>query len=94
MSISGDDQQLQMGVGEGMPPPLPPNQARDWHASTTPDLRNHFVVKLARAIFANPDPAAVRGQPIQDVLRYARNVEKGIRFTSYKRSYRRRETVG
>ena len=37
--------------GEGMAPPEPPSQVKDWHSSITPDLRNHLVGKLVKVCF-------------------------------------------
>lgn len=35
-------------VGEEIPPPEPPSQARDWHASVTPDLRSQEIGKFVK----------------------------------------------
>uniref|UniRef100_A0A914I517 histone acetyltransferase n=1 Tax=Globodera rostochiensis TaxID=31243 RepID=A0A914I517_GLORO len=51
---------------------------RDWHASITPDLRNHLVGKLVKAIFPYPNPEAIRDRRIRDLLCYARKVENDI----------------
>nr|CAD2162157.1 unnamed protein product [Meloidogyne enterolobii] len=70
--------QQQFSSNDGMPLPEPPATTRDWHASITPDLRNHLVGKLVKAIFPSPDPAAIHDQRIRDLITYARKVEKDM----------------
>uniref|UniRef100_A0A915LWY2 histone acetyltransferase n=1 Tax=Meloidogyne javanica TaxID=6303 RepID=A0A915LWY2_MELJA len=70
--------QQQFSSNDGMPLPEPPATARDWHVSITPDLRNHLVGKLVKAIFPSPDPAAIHDQRIRDLITYARKVEKDM----------------
>uniref|UniRef100_A0A914I2P5 KIX domain-containing protein n=1 Tax=Globodera rostochiensis TaxID=31243 RepID=A0A914I2P5_GLORO len=57
---------------------------RNWHTSVSPELREHMVGKLIKAIIPYPDPAILRDrQRIENVVTYARNAEKDIFEAAY-----------
>ena len=59
-----------------LPQPDAPSVTKEWHQDVTNDLRIHLVTKMVKAMFLHPDPAALHDQRINDLISYARRVEK------------------